>query len=88
MKYIDFLKITQTIVCTVSFVCCASVQASQLHLQLENDAAFAEDGNYSNGMILGWESHAIKQKSKSDFDLRYWQQLFFSLSHKHTKHGV
>jgi len=35
------------------------VNASQLHFQLENDVTFGEDGNYSNGMILGWESKAI-----------------------------
>jgi len=42
----------------LSLLSVPSVNASQFHFQLENDVTFGEDGNYSNGMILGWESKA------------------------------
>lgn len=35
---------------------CFSSHAGQYYFQLENDIVFGEDGNYSNGLIIGWES--------------------------------
>jgi len=43
----------------VIFLSIPLVSASQFHFQLENDVTFGEDGNYSHGMILGWESKAL-----------------------------
>lgn len=57
----------------------SGVNASQVHFQLENDVTFGEDGNYSNGMILGWESTAIPNEIEADINVYHWQQpLFFS----------
>jgi len=33
--------------------------AGQLNIQLENDGIFANDGNYTNGFALGWESKPL-----------------------------
>lgn len=53
--------------------------ASQWHIQIENDATFAQDGNYTNALALGWESAPI-----ADLTLRrqklplwlHWQHAF------------
>ncbi|RHW77805.1 lipid A deacylase LpxR family protein [Colwellia sp. RSH04] len=57
----------------------ATVNASQMYFQLENDVTFGEDGNYSNGMILGWENTAISSEIKTNNAIVNWQQsLLFS----------
>ena len=33
-----------------------SARAGQLNIQFENDGVFANDGNYTNGFSLAWES--------------------------------
>ncbi|WP_114325548.1 lipid A deacylase LpxR family protein [Candidatus Colwellia aromaticivorans] len=47
--------------------------AGQFHFQLENDVAFGEDGNYSNGMILGWESKPVLGHGDLGSFLGQWQ---------------
>ena len=45
-----------------------SAQAGQLNIQFENDGVFANDGNYTNGFSLTWESkpELVKQDSPPD----------------------
>jgi len=52
----------------------SSVNASQFHFQLENDVTFGEDGNYSNGMIFGWESKALLFEPDDSFGVHNWLQ--------------
>ena len=54
--------------------------ASQFHIQLENDAAFGEDDNYSSGLIFGWESKAIPVMQATR-GLHNWQQALFLFQH-------
>lgn len=49
--------------------------ASQFYFQLENDVTFGEDGNYSNGLILGWESKAIQSTPQNDIGMHNWLQI-------------
>ena len=46
---------------------------SQMYFQLENDVTFGEDGNYSNGMILGWENTAISDEIETKVNISNWQ---------------
>jgi hypothetical protein len=59
----------------VSFLFSPLTYASQFHFQLENDVTFGEDGNYSNGMILGWESTALSYHKESPINAKNWLQL-------------
>lgn len=66
-----------------------SVRASQVHFQLENDVTFKEDGNYSNGMILGWESDSRLISIKEPISIKNWQQfLLFPQQSAHRAWGV
>jgi len=56
-----------------SFLSVPAVNASQFYFQLENDVTFNEDGNYSNGMIVGWESTAVPFES---IGVKNWLQGF------------
>jgi hypothetical protein len=58
----------------LSFLSVSAVNASQFHFQLENDVTFGEDGNYSNGMIFGWESDAILATANNPIALHNWLQ--------------
>ncbi len=65
------------------------VSASQFHFQMENDVTFGEDGNYSNGMIFGWESKATPYNIQSSFSIQNWQQkLFFSQKNANQAWGA
>jgi len=39
---------------------------------MENDVTFGEDGNYSNGMILGWESNTSLYKLQANANAHNW----------------
>lgn len=54
------------------------VKAGQLNIQLENDGLFANDGNYTNGFALGWES---KPLLGHQYNLPSSMPLFFQLQH-------
>jgi hypothetical protein len=56
----------------LSLLCTPFALAGQLYIQLENDVTFGEDGNYSNGMIVAWESDLV-QTDKLDSPLGKWQ---------------
>ncbi|WP_064791882.1 lipid A deacylase LpxR family protein [Shewanella woodyi] len=58
-----------------SLLLCSQVYGGQWHLQLDNDIIFGSDGNYTNGMILGWESAAQDRRSELPTPLQ-WQRLF------------
>jgi len=60
-----------------SFLSVPVVYASQFHFQIENDVTFGEDGNYSNGMILGWESTATSFEPKDSVGFHNWLQRLF-----------
>ncbi len=49
-------KLLVHFVCFIFFTVMLSVHAGQLNIQLENDGLFANDGNYTNGFSLAWES--------------------------------
>ena len=73
-----------TLMFKISFLCLVFlfapfVYGGQFHFQLENDVAFGEDGNYSNGMIFGWESHPLSVNDDSTSLLSQWQnKLLFT----------
>lgn len=54
------------------------VKAGQLNIQLENDGLVANDGNYTNGFALGWESKPILGQQHK---LSASMPLFFQLQH-------
>lgn len=56
----------------MSLVPASIVNASQFHIQMENDVTFGEDGNYSNGMIIGWESNASLNQPQTTYSARNW----------------
>lgn len=60
-----------------SFLLLASpwVNAGQWHLQVDNDFVFSDDGNYTNGLILGWESTPLQDLDATASPIR-WQSLF------------
>ncbi len=49
-------KISVHLVCFLFFTVMLSVHAGQVNIQFENDGLFANDGNYTNGFSLAWES--------------------------------
>lgn len=57
-----------------TFLSVHTVNAGQFHFQLENDVTFGEDGNYSNGMILGWESKATDYLPQATITAQNWFQ--------------
>lgn len=59
----------------ISFVFVSIANASQFHFQMENDVTFGEDGNYSNGMILGWESNTGIYNYQDAIVMQHWLQL-------------
>lgn len=81
--YIDKQKLKKLLINTqvhlMAILCCCltlCASAGQYHFQLENDVTFGEDGNYSNGMILGWESQAELHHVNSPIELENWLQWF------------
>jgi len=58
-----------------------AVNASQFHFQLENDVTFGEDGNYSNGMIFGWESKALSFNPDDLVGAHNWLQNLLPTQH-------
>ncbi len=63
--------------------------AGQLIFQLENDVTFGEDGNYSNGMIFGWESNTIRHNPPQTINMKNWQQvLMFPQKKAHQAWGL
>jgi len=62
--------------------------AGQFYLQLENDVTFGEDGNYSNGLIVGWESKARTGNNLGSV-LGQWQnKLSFSQANANMAWGA
>ncbi len=59
----------------LTFIVVPVSYAEQFHFQLENDVTFGEDGNYSNGMIFGWESIATQYNAQSSPNIKNWQQV-------------
>ncbi|ABV35995.1 conserved hypothetical protein [Shewanella sediminis HAW-EB3] len=51
------------------------VSAGQWHLQVDNDFIFKDDGNYTNGLTLGWESAPLQNLDDTASPIR-WQSLF------------
>jgi len=61
----------------------------QFHFQLENDVTFGEDGNYSNGIIIGWESQPILDDADATSFIQQWQKtLFFAQPQAKKAWGV
>ncbi len=78
MKTAFYQKSIFIILC-IGFLFLPVTNASQFHFQLENDVTFKEDGNYSNGMILGWESTPIHFEPSATIEAHNWQQaILFS----------
>ncbi|WP_299791714.1 lipid A deacylase LpxR family protein [uncultured Shewanella sp.] len=50
------------------------VDAGQWHLQVDNDFIFKDDGNYTNGLVLGWESDPMQSLNDKALPIR-WQSL-------------
>lgn len=61
----------------ISFVLLISpwVNAGQWHLQVDNDFVFSDDGNYTNGLMLGWESAPQQDLNNTASPIR-WQSVF------------
>jgi hypothetical protein len=77
------------IILYMGFLFLSVVNASQFHFQLENDVIFGEDGNYSNGMIFGWESDAIHYTPSTALSIHNWQQaLLFSQTKSEQAWGL
>jgi len=51
------------------------VDAGQWHLQVDNDFVFKDDGDYTNGLVLGWESSPMQNLGNTASPIR-WQSLF------------
>ncbi|RTR38425.1 lipid A deacylase LpxR family protein [Shewanella canadensis] len=51
------------------------VSAGQWYLQVDNDFVFSDDGNYTNGLMLGWESAPVQNLDDTTSPIR-WQSLF------------
>jgi len=51
------------------------VSAGQWHLQVDNDFIFSDDGYYTNGFMLGWESAPVQNLNDTISPIR-WQSLF------------
>ncbi len=60
-------------VCSLLFSSLAN--SGQWHLQLDNDIIFGDDGNYTNGMILSWESTPNRSAIELPPPLK-WQSNF------------
>ncbi|WP_269970701.1 MULTISPECIES: lipid A-modifier LpxR family protein [unclassified Shewanella] len=72
MKY----KLILGYLCTLgSLLFSTSAYSGQWHLQLDNDIIFGDDGNYTNGMMLSWESAAKTHPSELARPLQ-WQEYF------------
>lgn len=70
-----------------------SVHAGQLNIQLENDGIFANDGNYTNGFSLAWESKPLTihqlELSVSMPTLSQWQHhLKLPITKTHSAWGL
>ncbi|QBG37373.1 lipid A deacylase LpxR family protein [Litorilituus sediminis] len=85
-----FAKLFLLVACTLFVL--APALASQWHAQIENDATFAQDGNYTNALALGWESAPI-----TDLTLRqqklplwfHWQHAFLiSQRNSQNSYGI
>jgi len=87
---IKFIKYTQVVLYfIVSLLLTSTVSASQFHFQLENDVTFGEDGNYSNGMILGWESDPALSQNQHSIGLHNWLEvLLFPQQNSHKAWGL
>lgn len=55
-----------------------TAHAGQWHLQLDNDIIFGDDGNYTNAIILGWESDAHTDFSFAPMPAQWLSALTFS----------
>lgn len=78
---IKALAKNKNIIATVLYLLATSsinLQAGQLNIQLENDGIFANDGNYTNGFSLTWES---KARFSHQQNLPASMPLFFQLQH-------
>ncbi|WP_223292880.1 MULTISPECIES: lipid A deacylase LpxR family protein [Shewanella] len=54
--------------------------AGQWHLQLDNDIIFGDDGNYTNAIILGWESETQSDLTFAPSPAQWLGMLNFSQS--------
>ncbi|WP_295030300.1 lipid A deacylase LpxR family protein [Shewanella sp.] len=52
--------------------------AGQWHIQVDNDIIFGDDGNYTNAIILGWESQAEADLSFAPMPAQWLGALTFS----------
>jgi len=59
----------------IILLCLPSAKASQVHFQIENDVTFKEDGNYSNGMILGWQSELEVLNEQQGLSFSTWPSV-------------
>ncbi|BAJ01303.1 lipid A deacylase LpxR family protein [Shewanella violacea] len=51
--------------------------AGQWHIQLDNDIIFGDDGNYTNAIIIGWESMAQSQLSYAPIPAQWLGEFTF-----------
>jgi len=74
---------------SAAFLLIPNAYSGQFHFQVENDVAFGEDGNYSNGMILGWESQPILSDTALASVLGHLQnKLLFTQANTNKAWGV
>ncbi|WP_028866206.1 lipid A deacylase LpxR family protein [Psychromonas aquimarina] len=64
-------------------LCTSDVYAGQWFMQIDNDAAFGDDGNYSSGLTIGWENTPAPTLNKAPGFMR--RQSLFSFTQTETE---
>ncbi|WP_076410702.1 lipid A deacylase LpxR family protein [Shewanella sp. UCD-KL12] len=62
--------------------------ADQWHIQLDNDIIFGDDGNYTNAIIVGWESQPLDNLTHTVLPIQWQANLAFNQSDAQRAWGV
>lgn len=62
--------------------------ADQWHIQLDNDIIFGDDGNYTNAIIIGWESTPLADLTQTKQPIQWQGKLAFNQDNAHRAWGL
>ncbi|WP_394200579.1 lipid A deacylase LpxR family protein [Shewanella waksmanii] len=66
----------------------SSTQASQWHLQLDNDIIYGDDGNYTSGIFLGWSADLQPSLAQAPSWFQWQSLIGFDQAYTHQNWGV
>ncbi|WP_179025159.1 lipid A deacylase LpxR family protein [Shewanella sp. Scap07] len=66
----------------------APAQAGQWHLQLDNDIIYGDDGNYTNGMVLGWSANLQQDLTAAPRWFQWQNKAMFNQDVTHQNWGI